>query len=123
MFQQSLKAIKVLFHYKTVFTIFTAFVLIITTLLLNLLPDIFQAKDFLVYQVWSIGVWIFVVLLPKGSENILDINSWEAAMNESIDDQEEVEDDSGEEEGSGEEDDSGKKAATPKKKNSKSSWL
>ena len=55
--------------------------------------------------------------------------AWDAAMNESLNDPEGEEldsgeeDDDGEEEGSGEEDDSGKKAATPKKKNTKFSWL
>lgn len=67
--------IKLLFHYKTIFSVAIAMALIISTLLLRLLPDIFQPKDFLVYQVWLIGIWIFVMMLPKNIGGILDV-SW-----------------------------------------------
>ena len=60
--------------YKVFFSIAIIILLFISTLLLNLLPDIFQAKDFLVYQVWLIGIWVFVMVLPRTVGTILDIH-------------------------------------------------
>ena len=61
------------FSYKTVLSAGIAFLLFISTLLLKLLPDLFQAKDFIVYQVWLLGIWIFIMVLPKKVGTILDI--------------------------------------------------
>ena len=59
--------------YKTVASFAIIFILSISTALLKLLPDIFQPKDFIVYQVWLIGLWIFIMILPRKVGTILDI--------------------------------------------------
>lgn len=61
------------FSYKTVLSVGIAFLLLISTTLLKLLPDIFDPKDFIVYQVWLIGIWIFIMVLPRKTGTILDI--------------------------------------------------
>tara|TARA_B110000444_G_C18682301_1_gene520327 strand:+ start:295 stop:516 length:222 start_codon:yes stop_codon:yes gene_type:complete len=61
------------FSYKTVFSFAILFILTISTALLKLLPDIFQPKDFIVYQVWLLGIWIFIMVLPRKVGTILDI--------------------------------------------------
>lgn len=61
------------FSYKQVLSAGIAFLLLISTALLKLLPDIFQPKDFIVYQVWLLGIWIFIMVLPRKVGTILDI--------------------------------------------------
>ena len=61
------------FSYKQVLSAGIGFLLLISTALLKLLPDIFQPKDFIVYQVWLIGIWIFIMVLPRKVGTILDI--------------------------------------------------
>tara|TARA_B110000008_G_C16924898_1_gene546298 strand:+ start:563 stop:784 length:222 start_codon:yes stop_codon:yes gene_type:complete len=61
------------FSYKTVLSAGIAFLLLISTALLKLLPDIFDPKDFIVYQVWLLGIWIFIMILPRKTGTILDI--------------------------------------------------
>ena len=59
--------------YKVIISIAVFIILSLSTLVLKLLPDIFQAKDFLVYQVWLVGIWIFIMCLPKKVGAILDM--------------------------------------------------
>lgn len=59
--------------YKVIISIAVLIILSLSTLVLKLLPDVFQAKDFLVYQVWLVGIWIFIMCLPKKVGAILDM--------------------------------------------------
>ena len=59
--------------YKAIISIAIFIILTLSTLVLKLLPDVFQAKDFLVYQVWLVGIWIFIICLPRKVGSILDL--------------------------------------------------
>lgn len=63
-----------LFSYKTPITIMIWTILMLSAVAVHLLPDIIDAKTFLIYQIWIFGIWLFIMILPRKVGSVLDIN-------------------------------------------------
>ena len=63
-----------IFSYKTPITIMIWTILMLSAVAVYLLPDIIDAKTFLVYQIWILGIWLFIMILPRKVGSILDID-------------------------------------------------
>ena len=63
-----------LFSYKTPITIMIWTILMLSAVAVYLLPDIIDKKTFLVYQIWILGIWLFIMILPRKVGSILDID-------------------------------------------------
>ena len=46
-------------------TIFIVVFIGFTKLLTSLFPDLFPENEWLVYQVWTVAIWLFVMFLPR----------------------------------------------------------
>ena len=46
-------------------TLFVIIIVAFSKLLTGLFPDLFPANEWLVYQVWTVAIWLFVMFLPK----------------------------------------------------------
>jgi hypothetical protein len=46
-------------------TIFIVVFIGFTKLLTALFPDLFPENEWLVYQVWTVAIWLFVMFLPR----------------------------------------------------------
>ena len=46
-------------------TLFVIIVVAFSKLLTGLFPDLFPADEWIVYQVWTIAIWLFVMFLPR----------------------------------------------------------
>ena len=46
-------------------TIFIVVFIGFTKLLTALFPDLFPENEWLVYQVWTVAIWLFVMFLPE----------------------------------------------------------
>ena len=46
-------------------TLFVIIIVAFSKLLTGLFPDLFHANEWLVYQVWTVAIWLFVMFLPK----------------------------------------------------------
>lgn len=46
-------------------TIFIVVFIGFTKLMTSLFPDLFPENEWIVYQVWTVAIWLFVMFLPK----------------------------------------------------------
>lgn len=46
-------------------TLFVIIVVAFSKLMTGLFPDLFPADEWIVYQVWTIAIWLFVMFLPR----------------------------------------------------------
>lgn len=46
-------------------TIFIVVFIGFTKLLTALFPDLFPENEWMVYQVWTVAIWLFVMFLPR----------------------------------------------------------
>ena len=46
-------------------TLFVIIVVAFSKLLTALFPDLFPADEWIVYQVWTVAIWLFVMFLPR----------------------------------------------------------
>ena len=46
-------------------TLFVVVVVVFSKLMTGLFPDLFPADEWLVYQVWTVAIWLFVMFLPR----------------------------------------------------------
>jgi hypothetical protein len=46
-------------------TLFVIIIVAFSKLLTGLFPDLFPENEWLVYQVWTVAIWLFVMFLPR----------------------------------------------------------